>query len=226
MTTSAVNFDALSALGLTGSGASTQEERNKLGQEDFLKLMTTQLTNQDPFKPLESGDFLGQIAQFSTVSGIQDLQASFAEISSALISNQMLDASTLVGREVLVPSNVAWYTPGAAVTGNVVVPSSVSDLTVSVYDLSGQLVRRIGLGTQTAGNVGFSWDGTADDGRPLTAGLYVVRADAIGSSGAEALETWTEARVASVTLGAPGEGLVVNLEGLGAIGFEEIKEIR
>ena len=83
-------------------------EKKSLGQEEFLELMMTQLQNQDPLNPAESGEFLSQIAQFGTVNGITELQQSFSTLASSLQSNQALQASTMVGRSVLVESN--WLT--------------------------------------------------------------------------------------------------------------------
>ena len=102
----AVNGVDLAQLGLTQPKA---EKKKELGQEAFLNLMITQLKNQDPFKPLDSGEFLGQLAQFGTVSGLQDLQTKFDSLSSALVSNQALQAASLVGHTALVPSS-RWRT--------------------------------------------------------------------------------------------------------------------
>lgn len=81
-------------------------KRKELGQDEFFELIITQLQNQDSFKPMERGDFLGQIAQFSTVNGISDLQQSFATLATSLQPSQALQASTMVGREVVVPRDV------------------------------------------------------------------------------------------------------------------------
>ena len=91
-------IDALSGLRLEVPQAAREGD---LGQEDFLHLMLTQLKNQDPFKPMESGEFLGQLAQFGTVQGLAGLQTSFDSLSSSLVSNQALQASSLVGRSAL-----------------------------------------------------------------------------------------------------------------------------
>ena len=94
--------------GELGLGLRPSAPESEMGQADFLRLMTTQLQYQDPFKPMESGEFLGQIAQFSTVSGIQGMQESLDGLAAALSSNQTLQAASLVGRGVMVPSSAAW----------------------------------------------------------------------------------------------------------------------
>ena len=101
--------DALGGLGLE---VPQTVREGDLGQEDFLHLMLTQLKNQDPFKPMESGEFLGQIAQFGTVQGLAGLQTSFDSLSSSLVSNQALQASTVVGRSALVQTSTIGIAAG------------------------------------------------------------------------------------------------------------------
>ena len=109
----------LSALQLPSSNSSSKKE---LGQTDFLHLMLTQLKNQDPFKPLDSSEFLGQLAQFGTVSGLAQLQTSFDGLASSLTSDQALQASGLVGRSALVPGAEALLANGK-LSGAVDLPS-------------------------------------------------------------------------------------------------------
>jgi len=101
-----VDVARLQELGLM-KPQSARKPRNKLGQEDFLKLMTTQMTHQNPLKPMENTQFLTQLAQFGTVNGIQALQKSFADFANAIASDQALQAAGLVGRQVLVEGNQA-----------------------------------------------------------------------------------------------------------------------
>ncbi|MFP5344463.1 MAG: flagellar hook assembly protein FlgD [Gammaproteobacteria bacterium] len=211
------------ALGLA-QPAVTRAAKNKLGQEDFLKLMTTQLKNQDPLKPLEGGQFLGQIAQFSTVSGIQDLQTSFSQLATSLQANQTLQAAALIGRNVLVPGTVGALPAGGALSGVAELPSSTTQLNVSIYDSNGQLVRRLELGAQASGVTQFSWDGIKDNGQSAAPGRYTVKAEALLNGKTTALSTALQARVESVALG--DMGLVINLTGLGAVTLADIKQIQ
>jgi flagellar basal-body rod modification protein FlgD len=106
----------LAALGLAPQQTEPELE---LGQEQFLSLMITQLKNQDPFKPMESGEFLGQLAQFGTVSGLAGLQTSFDSLATSLVSNQALQAASLVGRSALVASSAITIGAGQSVEGAV-----------------------------------------------------------------------------------------------------------
>ena len=212
-------------LGLSRS-AQGETRSTELGQEDFLTLMTTQLKNQDPFKPMENGDFLGQLAQFGAVTGIENLQEAFQGLASSLTSNQTLQAAGMVGRDVLVPGNSAELVPGVPVTGAVELPNSVSSLSIGVYDQTGQLVRKIDMGFQAAGMAGFSWDGLATDGGVAPPGNYEIRAEAISGNTNEAYDVLLARRVQSVTVPRSGVGLTLDLAGLGQVDFSEIRQIR
>ena len=90
-----------------------KKANDELGQSEFLDLMIAQLQHQDPLNPADSGEFLGQLAQFGTVNGITELQNSFADLATSLQSSQALQASTLVGRNVLIPGNVVNFAGGS-----------------------------------------------------------------------------------------------------------------
>ncbi len=196
--------------------------RQAMGQEDFLRLMTAQLQNQDPFKPMENGEFLGQIAQFSTVSGIQELQTSFATLASSLSANQTLQAATLVGRSVLVPSATAWLPEGGELRAAVDLPFS-GQAVVDVVDAGGQTVRSLDLGTQPAGVAGFSWDGLDGAGAQLPEGSYTLRARLMQGTSQTALETLAAGRVQSV--GMSRDGLTLELLGLAPVRLADVLQI-
>jgi len=202
----------------------TAQKSDKMGASDFLKLMTTQLNNQDPTKPMQSGEFFSQIAQFSSVAGIQDLQASFQQVATAMYASQTLQASAMVGRSVLVPTNAATY-DGNTINGVVDLPSSTTNLTIDISDQSGQLVRRLNLGQQPSGTARFSWDGVNDQGMPMSAGIYNFSAQAQVGGAPVAMTTNLAAKVDSVTMGSGGQGITLNLSGIGSIPLSNVKQI-
>ncbi|MDT8438403.1 MAG: flagellar hook assembly protein FlgD [Wenzhouxiangellaceae bacterium] len=197
-----------------------------LGQDDFLRLMITQLRNQDPFQPMENGQFLGQMAQFSTVTGINQLNDSFAAASSALTSNQALQAASLVGREMLVPSESIHFDGTAPARGALAVPPGASGVSVSIFDASGELVRQFPATIDPAlGRADFSWDGLGADGEPLPAGTYRIEAQAQLPSGSQSLVPLVWGRIDSVSLAGPGGRIDVNLLGLGSTSLSQALEI-
>ena len=197
---------------------------DQLGQQQFLELMVAQLKNQDPMQPMQNGEFLGQMAQFGTVSGIQDLQKSFGSLATALQSNQALMASSMVGRTVLAPGKTGYLPAGRKLGGAVELSSPTQNAVVTITDSSGQLVQRLNLGAQSAGTARFTWDGMTSAGTAAAPGVYQVTAQAQNGTQPYAPGTLIEARVDSVSLGG-ANGLVLNLAGLGAVNLSDVKQI-
>lgn len=223
------DYDALSALGLRSSQELSAEAKNKkdeLGMDTFLKLMTTQLQNQDPMKPMENGDFLSQLAQFSSVKGLQQLNDSFSTLSASMSSSQALQAGGLVGKSVLVPSSFAPLTLDKGLNAELNLESSANDIKVRVYNANNVLVKTMNLGTQTKGQLGFTWDGSLDAGGYANPGVYRLEADFSDGRGRSPLETTVSASVDSVVVGGVGQGLTLNLTGLGPVPFNKVSRIQ
>ena len=128
--------------GTTGTPAvSTRKSANTLGIGDFLTLMTTQLRNQDPFKPLDGTEMVSQLAQFGTVSGVQSMNTTLGTLSESLRSSQALSGATMVGHEIIAPASSAHYNAGQPLVGTIQVPTGASTVTVTISDSSGQVVR-------------------------------------------------------------------------------------
>jgi flagellar basal-body rod modification protein FlgD len=223
-TTASTATNPFDALGLAREQAQGQTKRGDLGLNDFFKLMITQLKNQDPMKPMENGEFLSQIAQFGTVSGIDKLNKTFEGLAANLTSGQALQAGNLIGREVLVPGGVAALTPGAPLRGVVPLDASAADVVLHIYNGAGALVRDLSLGGHKAGDVRFSWDGMTNAGTYAPAGTYYVQGEAVSGDKAHAVDTQLYATVASVNLGDRG-GLTLDLAGLGTVPFSAVREI-
>ena len=134
------------------------ENKSTLGQEDFLKLMTTQLQNQDPFAPMENGDFIAQMAQFSTVTGITEMGTQMKAINDKLDSFRIATASQYLGHSVLVPGNVVRANGKDNVEGVIDVPNATTKLQVFFQKENGEIIDQLDLGGQSRGLVGFSWD--------------------------------------------------------------------
>ncbi len=216
----------LESLGLSSTQANAREnKKDVLGQSDFLKLMTAQLNNQDPTKPLEGAEFFSQIAQFSSVSSIQELQNSFQQVATAMYSSQVLQASTMVGRSVLVPASQAEADGQSGIEGIVELPSSTDRLTINIFDVTGQLVRQMDLGANSAGETTFRWDGRDSAGNAVPGGTYQIKAEAQFGGEAVGLETFLAAKVESVSVGGQGQGVTLNLAGQGSMQLANVKRV-
>ncbi len=183
-------------------GNSTQKNSNELLQDDFLTLMTTQLKHQDPMKPMENGEFLGQMAQFSTVSGLEKLQKSFTSLANSMQSNQTLSAANLIGKEVLAEGNSASLQgETTTIKGAVRLPASTSDITVTILDSTGKPVRKINLGSQQEGIHEFTWDGKTTDGKTAPRGNYRFSAEfAIDAGKTESAQTLLYSKIESINI--------------------------
>ncbi len=190
-----------------------QESRSDLGQADFLKLMITQFRNQDPFEPMDNGAFLGQLAQFSTVSGIASLNEGFAGLSASLQNEQALQAANLVGHRVLASNDVGYLAEDGSISGAAELDSGASNVQIEIADSTGQLVQRIDLGAQQRGLVRFTWDGRNSDGEVAASGHYLVTVRVSYGDQVENAETLIESTVESVSLGRFGQGMTLNLPG-------------
>ena len=196
-----------------------------LGQDAFLKLLTTQLTHQDPTKPMDNGDFIAQLAQFSTVEGIGSLGTSFDKFADSMSSGQALDASGLVGHSVAVPSGKGTLEIDKALEGVIDVAASTSQVTVAITDQLGIPVKTLNLGPQSSGATRFSWDGLLDDGTYAVPGLYTVNAKALQNGENTILPTTMSAKVESVVLGNSQSSVKLDLGELGTIDFNKVQQI-
>ena len=216
------NLDA----GLAVPRSQQEQNRTDLGQDDFLRLMVTQFQNQDPMKPLENGEFLGQLAQFSTVSGIEDMNRSVSELAASINANQTLQAASMIGRSVLVEGEFGQLQDGQTFEGAVDLPVSSGNVTVRVLDPSGALIREIPLGSRSAGLAEFQWDGYRSDGSRAGPGTYQVTAEMNNDGTGETLQTLVFARVDSVSLSADGAGTRLTTDSGEEVQVSNVRSIR
>lgn len=202
-----------------------KDASENLGQDDFLQLMLAQLKNQDPTKPLDGQEYLGQLAQFSTVQGLQELHASVEQLSQHVQSTAALQAASLVQQTVVIDSERGYVSPTEPLQGAVNLTENVKDLTVTLLDGSGQPVRRLQLGDRAAGDVNFSWDGRDDRGVQRPAGVYSIEASGLVNGEASRFTTRVHASVDSVSLGQGGQSMSLNLNGLGPHQLDDVRQI-
>ncbi len=213
---------AASAAGIQAATSSATQ----LSGANFLTLMLAQLKNQDPTQPVDSNQFLSQLAALSEVQGITQLNTSFSSLSNSLVSSQALQASSLLGHQALVPSSPATpATAGATLPGAVQVPQTTADVVVNVSSPNGVLVRQIDLGAQPAGLANFAWDGKLADGSQAPAGQYGLSAQVAGVASGTAVPTYVNGTVQSVTMGAGATGLTLDVAGLGSVPYANVQQI-
>lgn len=200
-------------------------QNKELGKNEFLNLLVAQLNNQNPLEPQGNGEFIAQLAQFSQVEGIEKLNTSMSSLLTGYQSSQALQASSLVGRKVIVPTDKAVVDTSESFKASLVLPTSSSNVYVNVYDSAGAVVSRVNLGEQEAGNVSFIWDGKDSSGNLMPPGTYKFEAQATyeGEAKPKGLYTLLPANVDSVVLG--GSELMLNLAGLGSVPLSQVQVI-
>ena len=197
-----------------------------LGKDAFLQLLVTQLKNQNPLDPQDNSAFVAQLAQFSSLEGITTLNSTVSSLAGNYNSSQALQASSLVGRNVIVQTNtVQLDDPSKGMTGSVTVPSSIAGGTVSITDSSGTVVRTIDLGSRAAGSASFTWDGKDKDGNLVKTGTYTVKANASINGTSTDMATYLPATVNSVTISQTGGELMLNLSGKGTVALSKVQTI-
>lgn len=200
------------------------DENQKLEQEDFFKLLTQQLNMQDPTKPADNDQMIAQMTSFTMAEGITGLQDQFTKFTENMTSNQALQASTLVGRKVLVPTSTASLEAGAGASGMIAAPQTAQNVSLNIKDETGAVVRTINLGDIPQGTKDFEWDGLDAAGNELPPGKYTFTANGRVGNSSEELPLQMHATVQSVSTGGD-RGIVLNLKGLGGINFSDVTEI-
>ena len=205
--------------------SATKTINKELGQEQFLELMTTQLQNQDPMKPMENGDFLGQMAQFSTVTGIEAMQESLQALTDTYATSQTLQATQLVGQEVLIENDTMELGSSESVNGAFELDVASGDVKVDITSAAGTVVEQLDLGQFNSGRHTFTWDGTNDKGERMPAGLYKASVSYQTSDGYETASVLTSRVVDSVEFGAGGQTTLTTLQGDELL-MDDIRQIR
>ncbi len=201
-----------------------QSGKSELGQDEFMKLMLAQLQSQDPFKPADNGEFIAQMAQFSTVAGIDEMNNSLQALSSSLGNYQTLQYANLVGRSVLVSTNTFNLNEENSVEG-VYKADSTSSVTASIYNSAGEVVHQIDLGIQGSGQHAFAWDGLLEDGSRVEPGDYLISIDYGTDEAAVSAEVMIKQEIESVNLSTNnGETVLNTVDGL-SLTLSEIDQI-
>lgn len=197
-----------------------------LKQEDFFALLTEQLANQDPTKPVNNDQLVAQMTSFTMADGISQLNTKFGDFASSMTSSQALQASSLIGQNVLVTGNIGHMSePGQGVKGVIINEETSQDTKIAIQNSQGEVVRTMNIGTLAQGNVEFNWDGTDQDGNPLPAGDYAIKVQGEVFGEPRSLPTAINRHVDSVSLTGAGQGVILNLDGDVSIKLDDVIQI-
>ena len=205
----------------TASVATTKTTAQE-SEDRFLKLLVAQMKNQDPLNPLDNAQVTSQMAQLSTVSGIEKLNASLQTMSNSFAASQSLQAAGMIGRSVLAPGSGLLLQNGAA-AGGFELSQSVDRAVVTIKGAAGNVLASVNIGAQQAGNVMFQWDGVTDSGASAADGAYTFEVSATQGGQKVAATSLALGKVGSVSLGA--SGVMLNTDVLGSLDVTKVKQI-
>jgi flagellar basal-body rod modification protein FlgD len=217
MTVSAVQNQTSTSSATALNGTSAKEIGDR-----FLKLLVTQLKNQDPLNPMENAEITSQMAQLSTVEGISKMNDSMTALATQFRATQALQGASLIGRQVLAEGALLDLGASGA-AGGIDLKSSANAVKINVLDSSGKVLRTLDLGSQDAGLVRFAWDGKDSASNALAQGTYKFTVEATAAGKAVEATAYSLAQVQSVSMA--DSGLDVELSNLGNQSLDKIKQI-
>jgi len=224
MTTIATIAGSAQTLVDSVNGTSSTKAKSAMGeaQDRFLKLLTTQLKNQDPLNPMDNAQMTSQLAQISTVDGIERLNATLQKLLSSTVDAEAMQAAALVGRQVMVAgSGLTLTNSGAA--GGVDLTSAADQVALTIKDANGLTIKTLDLGSLEAGAHNFGWDGKADSGAQAVNGAYSV--SVVAKRGAEKVDASPLELAGVISVSRSSQGVTLDLGQLGLAKMSDVKQI-
>ena len=224
----ATSFDTtLSNLGITrtstAAATTTTKSSTSLGQSDFLKLMTAQMQNQDPFNPVDNTQMVAQMAQFSSLAGISEMSSTMKSIAEKLNATSASDAMGYVGKTVLTAGDTAYGRTSGGLAGGIELGAAASNVNVTITDANGGVLKTMSLGSADKGTVNYDWDGKTATGEDAGTGPFkvIVNAQNNGTTVASQNLVWAPVQSVSTTTGAA----ILTLPGLGEVPVTAVRQI-
>jgi flagellar basal-body rod modification protein FlgD len=198
---------------------------NQLSQDDFMKILLTQMKLQTPQNPFDSNTMMQQMSQLTNLSATKEMENAVKSLNTNLGASQILSASQVVGKKVQVVNELSSLVAGENLKGSVVLPKPVDHISVTIKDMNNRVVKTIELGASDSGVVDFSWDGLDASGNASAPGYYKMSASSVINGEAVALPTAGTFQVNSVALDRNGDGVILNLEGIGGVNMKDLIKI-
>lgn len=207
----------------TSSGGLQQSTTGNVAAtgDRFLKLLVTQLKNQDPLNPLDNAQVTSQMAQLSTVSGIEKLNSTLQSLAASFAATQSMQATSMIGHGVLVPGSAINLKAGAAVAG-VELAQPADKVIVSIHNAAGNILQQVDIGARAAGVAAFQWDGATDSGTAAD-GAYTFSVNA--TRGAQKVDASPLAFGQVAAVAPTAQGAMLSIGGLGNVAFSDVKQV-
>ena len=226
----ATAFDTtLANLGISRTSAAsavkgTSKDASEMTSADFIKLMTAQMKNQDPFEPMDNSQMVAQMAQFSTLSSQTEMSSTLKSIAAKLGAATTSDALSYVGKTVLTEGSIAYPRTAGGFAGAVELDAAATAVNLTITNANGEVVRNVNLGAHAAGQLDYDWDGTDNAGQAVSGGPFTVAASAKDGTKTVANRTLVWAPVTSVSMPS-GSDPVLTLAGVGSVKTTAVRAI-
>jgi len=204
------------------NGAAAIKGSSQEVQDRFMTLLVTQMKNQDPLNPMDNAQMTSQLAQLSTVTGIDKLNSTMESLINSVQSSQSFQAADMIGRAVLVDASSFRLNQSMSAFA-VNLPSNVDNLTVSVVDNAGQTVKAFNLGAQRAGATPLNWNGLDTLGNQLADGVYKIKAE--GTLAGKAVDIGTQAYAGVLSISKDNSGILLNLDNGASVYTNQVAKI-
>ena len=185
----------------------------EMGKQDFLTLFTAQLKNQNPLDPVKNEAFVAQLAQFSQLEALTNMQGSLNSFVSSMQGERLLNSSSLIGKKVAVSDAPVALADTGTVQANIKLPLGAGSVQMQVIDSHGMVVRELGAGAQTPGSLSLDWDGLDSDGDRAAPGLYQFKASGLVNGQRSALSIETLSTVRAIRSNAADGSVSVEVDG-------------
>lgn len=202
----------------------TTKSTEDLGKSDFLALFTAQLKNQNPLDPVKNEAFVAQLAQFSQLEALTNMQGTMEKFVTSMSAEKMLGSTSLIGRKVSMADTPAELAQGGSIDANIELPQGASGVTLSIRDANGNLVQELIGGPQMPGQADLTWDGKDAMGNPAPAGLYALTAQAVVNGKNSKVTVNTLATVKSVATAADGS-VSLQVTGGKTVALSDVKQV-
>ncbi len=204
------------------NGTKTKTDSTQEAQDRFMTLLVTQMRNQDPLNPMDNAQVTSQMAQLSTVSGINKLNSTVESLMNSMQMGQSYQAANMIGHSVLVEGKDITLDNDGGVFG-VELPIGADKMTINIKDSAGNTVRTLEFGAQANGSVPVTWDGYSNDGALASNGKYQF--DVAASVDGQPVQTTRLSFAQVMSVSNSSSGVILNLSNASSVNTQDVKEI-
>ena len=196
-----------------------------MGKQDFLTLFTAQLQNQNPLEPVKNEAFVAQLAQFSQLEALTNMQTSLDTFVTAMSGERMLNSASLIGKKVAISDSLTQLTQGGTIDASIDLPEGAAGIQINVHDARGNLVQELIAGPQMPGTTPVQWDGKDAMGNPAPAGLYRLTAQAVINGNTSKVAVNALSTVKSIVTNPSDGSVSVEVDGGKTILLTDVKRV-